>query len=210
MEAGVYSRCYSTLFSGTGMLHDNRGNGITYDDYKKGFMLYSFDLSPDLCESDHFNLRKNGSIRIEAHFKKALPHTVNLVAYAEYENILEIDNARNTDTGRLLVKEIAFLKYDFVQCYLIRAPPDQRFNRKTLNYLAGRHGFRPKDGEHDYKHLKQLIDTYCKGTIAIVNGEEKCKLLRDYHNPTINAADLGISTWNTINIGSEDCCFSRY
>ncbi|KAG1647687.1 Baculoviral IAP repeat-containing protein 7-B [Nymphon striatum] len=72
-----------------------------------------------------------------------------------------------TDSGRLLVKEIAFLKYDFVQCYLIRAPPDQRFNKKTLNYLAGRHGFRPKDGEHDYKNLKQLIDIYCKGTIAI-------------------------------------------
>ncbi|KAG1696941.1 hypothetical protein GQR58_006140 [Nymphon striatum] len=112
-----------------------------------------------------------------------------------------------TISGQLLVKEIAFLKYDFVKCYLIRSPPDQRYNRKTLNYLSDRHGFHPKDGELDYKYLKQLIDTYCKGTIAIVNGEEKCKLIRDYHNPTINATDLGKSTWNTINIGSEDCCF---
>ncbi|KAG1684195.1 hypothetical protein GQR58_009482 [Nymphon striatum] len=95
MSAGIYARCYSTLFTGTGIMNDNRGNGITYTDYKNGFMLFAFDLSPDLCETDHFNVRRNGSIRIETHFKSGLTHTVNLIVYAEFENIIEIDNARN-------------------------------------------------------------------------------------------------------------------
>lgn len=95
MSEGLYSRSYSTLFSGTGITHDNRGNGISYEEYKDGFTLFAFDLSPDLCEMDHFNLRKNGSIRIESRFKKILPHTVNLLVYAEFENIIEIDHVRN-------------------------------------------------------------------------------------------------------------------
>ncbi|KAG1680862.1 hypothetical protein GQR58_012118 [Nymphon striatum] len=32
-----------------------------------------------------------------------------------------------------------------------------------------------------------IIVRNCKGTIVVVNGEEKCQLLRKYHQPTINA-----------------------
>ena len=36
--------------------------GITYGNYKVGNTLYAFDLTPDLCSADHFNLLKDGSL----------------------------------------------------------------------------------------------------------------------------------------------------
>ena len=46
-------------------LHKNireASNGISYDNYKNGHTVYAFDLSPDLCSADHFNLLKDGSL----------------------------------------------------------------------------------------------------------------------------------------------------
>ena len=49
-------------------LHKNireASNGITYDGYKAGHTLYAFDLTPDLCSADHFNLLKDGSLDLD-------------------------------------------------------------------------------------------------------------------------------------------------
>ncbi|KAG1657391.1 Non-structural protein NS1 [Nymphon striatum] len=70
-----------------------------------------------------------------------------------------------------------------------------------MHILADRHGFRPEYGQLDYSNLKRLIDKHCKGTIVIVNGEEKANVLRKYHQPTINAAVLGIPAWTSISMG---------
>ncbi|KAG1650211.1 hypothetical protein GQR58_028259 [Nymphon striatum] len=109
--------------------------------------------------------------------------------------------------GNLYIKEIAILKYDVVFCFLLRSPPGLHYNRKTLSYLSERHGFRPESGQLDYSNLQRLIDKYCKGTIVIVNGEEKAMLLRKYHKPTINARVLGIPAWTSISMGYQDCGF---
>jgi len=46
---------------------------------------------PDLAESDHFNLTREGSVRLDAKFRTALPNTVNAIIYAEFENVIEVD-----------------------------------------------------------------------------------------------------------------------
>ena len=61
-----------------------------YRDYSNGYALYAFDLSPDLAEEGHFNLAKQGTVRVELKFGTALPNT-----YAEFENVIEIDPNRN-------------------------------------------------------------------------------------------------------------------
>ena len=38
----------------------------------------------------------NGNLRIKMHFLDALPTTVNVIAYAEFESVLEIDKSRKT------------------------------------------------------------------------------------------------------------------
>ena len=90
-----YIRSYMTLFEGTGMLNDNKGHGIKRTAYKDGFALYAFDLTPDMTDGAHVDLIKHGSLRMNLQFTKELPETVNVIVYAEYDNILQIDRARN-------------------------------------------------------------------------------------------------------------------
>jgi len=52
-------------------------------------------LTPDLGDNEHFNLAKQGSVRLDMKFGDALPNTVTVVAYAEFENVIEIDRSRN-------------------------------------------------------------------------------------------------------------------
>ena len=84
-----------SLYSGTGKENRNEGNDITCEDYPRGYALYVFDLSPDLAEEGHFNLAKQGTVRVELKFGAALANTVTVVAYAEFENVIEIDRNRN-------------------------------------------------------------------------------------------------------------------
>ena len=84
-----------SLFSGTGKENRDEGNDIAREDYPYGYALYAFDLSQDLAEEEHFNLAKQGTVRVELNFETALPNTVTVGAYAEFENVIEIDRNRN-------------------------------------------------------------------------------------------------------------------
>ena len=92
-----YVHAYHTLFSGTGIHYSDAGNYIARHEYPHGYCLMAFDLTPDLSASDtsHWNLVRNGSLRIEVSFDEALTETVNCLVYAEFDNIIEIDRHRN-------------------------------------------------------------------------------------------------------------------
>ena len=90
-----YVTAYMSLFTGTGTQFEDAGYGIQRDEYGRGYTLYAFDLTPDLSEDDHFNLVREGNVRIDMKFSVALPNTINVIVYAEFENIIEIDRTRN-------------------------------------------------------------------------------------------------------------------
>ena len=90
-----YIRAYDSLFSGTGKLCKDEGLDISRDDYGDGYALYAFDLTADLGEDDHFSLVRQGSVRLALKFAAALVATVTVVAYAEFENVIEVDRDRN-------------------------------------------------------------------------------------------------------------------
>jgi hypothetical protein len=92
---GQYISAFTSLFNGTGKSNRDEGNDIDRSDFANGYTLYAFDLSPDLSENDHFNLACQGTVRLDLKFATALPHTVTVVAYAKFENIIEIDRNRN-------------------------------------------------------------------------------------------------------------------
>ena len=94
-EDNLFVRCYTSLFTSTGKIWQDEGNGLTRDDYRDGYTFFCFDLTPDQCDGSCFNLVQKGNLRIEFHFRAALPTTVNVVAYAEFESVLEIDKNRN-------------------------------------------------------------------------------------------------------------------
>lgn len=60
-----------------------------------GYALYAFDLTADLDEDDHFNLVKHESVRLAFKFSQLLQHTVSVVAYAEFDNLLAINRDKN-------------------------------------------------------------------------------------------------------------------
>ena len=95
-EGGGCIRSYLSLFHGTGQSGEDEGNCISRGDYvSDGFALHVLDLSPDMSEGSHFELVKQGNIRLELHFGTQLPNTINVIVYAEFDNIIEIDRNRN-------------------------------------------------------------------------------------------------------------------
>jgi len=90
-----YIRAYNTVFAGTGKLGADKGLYIDREDYADGYALYAFDLTADLGEDDHFSLVREGSVRLALKFRQALATTVTVIAYAEFENVVEVDRNRN-------------------------------------------------------------------------------------------------------------------
>ena len=91
-----FIEAYQTLFAGTGKKYKDEGIDISREEYPFGYCLYAVDLSPDLSsgEGGHFNLIHQGSVNLKAQFSSALPETVNLVVYAEFQNIVEVNRER--------------------------------------------------------------------------------------------------------------------
>jgi len=83
------------LFAGTGKAYKDEDLDITREDYARGYTLFVFDLTPDDGEDDHYSLIKTGSVRLGLTFAEALRETVQVVVYAEFQNVLEVDRNRN-------------------------------------------------------------------------------------------------------------------
>jgi len=49
----------------------------------------------DHGEDDHFSLVRQGSVRLALKLSRALEATMIVIAYAEFENVIEIDRNRN-------------------------------------------------------------------------------------------------------------------
>lgn len=93
--AHQYIAGYMSLFTATGKERKDEGTDIERSDYELGYALYGFDLTPDLAEHDHFNLVREGSLRVDLKFSVPLADTINVVVYAELENVIELDRNKN-------------------------------------------------------------------------------------------------------------------
>ena len=95
-EQRQYISGYMTLFAGVEKLHRDEGNDLSRDEYGNGYTLYAFDLTADLNDSnDHFQLTRDGNVRLDVKFSQGLPNTINVVVYAEFENLLEINRNKS-------------------------------------------------------------------------------------------------------------------
>lgn len=92
---GQYLRAYLSLFESTGKLGKDEGIDITRSDYGHGYTIFGWDLTPDASERDHVNLIREGTVRLDAKFATPLPNCINVLVYAEFDSIVEIDRHRN-------------------------------------------------------------------------------------------------------------------
>ena len=86
---------FNTLFSKTGKVFRDEGNAL---DKKKLFWrlrAVCIRLDITLGKDDYFSLAKQGSLRLIVKFGEALDDPVTVVAYAEFQNVIEIDKNRN-------------------------------------------------------------------------------------------------------------------
>ena len=102
-----FIQAYNTLFSGTGKMNYNTGLDISREDYPKGYTLYAFDLTPDMCgSSPYFNTVQRGSLTVDITFASApsvqtppagdtAPTAIGMVCYGDFENVIQIDSERN-------------------------------------------------------------------------------------------------------------------
>lgn len=91
-----FMEAYQTLFSGTGRLFADSGIDIERSEYNRGYSLLAFDLTPDLCSSSaHFNQKQKGNVSLEIQFTTGLPNAINLIVFAEFESVVEIDYSRH-------------------------------------------------------------------------------------------------------------------
>lgn len=69
---------------------------MTFDreEFCSGQTFFGFDINQSTGSDSALQLEKNGCVRIELKFAKALPEAVNCLVYSEHFKILEIDRFR--------------------------------------------------------------------------------------------------------------------
>lgn len=91
----MFLQGYDTLFRGVNPQLEKYGNGITHQMYKEGSTLIAFDLTPDECGLDYFNLKKEGRVSIALTFGVPTDSVLTCVVYVEYENTIQVDKKGN-------------------------------------------------------------------------------------------------------------------
>ena len=90
-----YLQCYESLYRGFDKVDGNKSSIIKREDWDKGYALFAFDLTPDYDDDDHYPIIKHGNLRLEINFTQALPKAINILVYAEFDNIIEFTAERN-------------------------------------------------------------------------------------------------------------------
>ena len=74
-EDDLFVRSYMSMFSSTGKMWQDEGNGLTRSDYRHGYTFFGFDLTPDQCDGPCFHLEQKVNLRIEFAFpQRAAEH----------------------------------------------------------------------------------------------------------------------------------------
>ena len=93
-DDGKVIECYNALYRESGKLDSDRGCIVKLDDWSRGYSLFAFSLAADADCDDHTSLIKHGNLRVEIQFREALEEAIQLLVYAEFDNVLKIDNDR--------------------------------------------------------------------------------------------------------------------
>ena len=83
-----------SFFSSTKTAFKNEDIDISREDYGSGPSYFCFYLMTDLGESDHCSPLKSGNECLSINFADKLAGTINVIAFAEFQNVLKKERYR--------------------------------------------------------------------------------------------------------------------
>ena len=94
-----YLRSYMSLYQALSSQNQVQNCNISFQDYKDGYCFWGFDLTPDQgADQSHLHPLKTGNLRLELQFANALDVTINVIVYAEFDSLIEINGLREVTT----------------------------------------------------------------------------------------------------------------
>jgi hypothetical protein len=96
IENGQCAEAYHNFMTSLNGAYNRNVPILTMSEFKKGFTLFSFDMSPDQLGSTHPGsmLSMNSNIRLEMKFKTPTAKNITLLVYSEIEHLMEIHRDR--------------------------------------------------------------------------------------------------------------------
>jgi hypothetical protein len=95
---GHYLREFLELYGAANQMLTDCHMTISRNNYAKGSKILGFNFSPDLsdgCGMNGYVSQSKTGTRLELHFSKPLPETINVLIYSEFDNLLMIPEDRN-------------------------------------------------------------------------------------------------------------------
>ena len=94
-----YLRSYMSLYQALSSQNQVQNCNISLQDYKDGYCFWGFDLTPDQgADQNRLHPLKTGNLRLELQFARPLDFTLNVIVYAEFDNLIEINGLREVTT----------------------------------------------------------------------------------------------------------------
>ena len=99
MTKGNYLQAYWNLMLAMGYIGRDDGCDISRYEFDDGYFLLAADLSPTICDGTYDDPVQTGNLDVELTFSVALPETITVLIYAEYENVITINAMRKAVTN---------------------------------------------------------------------------------------------------------------
>ena len=82
---GDIKRGYMDLMNALGVGRSNKSVAITMEMYVKYCSVFTLDLQPDQCNSEHIHFRKDGGVSVDFLFRRAVPKTLTVCFLAYHD-----------------------------------------------------------------------------------------------------------------------------
>ena len=88
-------KAYHQLFCATGLMSTGKNCDISYEEFKNGYTLFAFDLTPDQAPEDvRINLLKQGKLTYTVKFAAPTTHAVSVIILSFYDNLIQLNQDR--------------------------------------------------------------------------------------------------------------------
>ena len=94
-ENNKITEAYHQLFSETGLQAAGRNCDISIEEFKDGYTLFAFDLTPDRAPEDvRINLLKQGKLTYTLRFQTPTTHAISVIILSFYDNLIQLTHDR--------------------------------------------------------------------------------------------------------------------